>query len=336
MKARLLLTSLLVGAGSLLFAQAGNAEPITIKFAHNSPVRMDAGFHRYFVNFSKLAVKYTNGKVKFQEFPASQMGSDAVAAKKLQLGLIQMMDLASNNLVKFYGGFDLFTLPFLIPSLKCGVDHVMTDPKLLHEISEGAQKKANIRVLAFETGGQRNMMNSKHAIMSPADLKGLRMRVAKNPILLATYKALGADVIGVAPKETYGALQTHMVDGNDGGVNWAYAQKLYEVQKYYSITAHQIVVTSVIINNDFWKTLPKDVQAGLSKAAKEAAVDNMHWIESSQDKIYKIFKKAGLKFSDPDLAPFRKAVEPVWGEFAKHVGGWERIKYVQSLTKACH
>jgi TRAP-type C4-dicarboxylate transport system substrate-binding protein len=174
MKARLLLTSLLVGAGGLLFAQAGNAAPITIKFAHNSPVRMDAGFHRYFVNFSKLAVKYTNGKVKFQEFPASQMGSDAVAAKKLQLGLIQMMDLASNNLVKFYGGFDLFTLPFLIPSLKCGVDHVMTDPKLLHEISEGAQKKANIRVLAFETGGQRNMMNSKHAIMSPADLKGLR------------------------------------------------------------------------------------------------------------------------------------------------------------------
>ena len=165
MKARLLLTSLLVGATSLLFAQAGNAEPITIKFAHNSPVRMDAGFHRYFVNFSKLAVKYTDGKVKFQEFPASQMGSDAVAAKKLQLGLIQMMDLASNNLVKFYGGFDL--LPFLIPSLKCGVDHVMTDSKLLHDISEGAQKKANIRVLAFETGGQRNMMNSKHAIMSP-------------------------------------------------------------------------------------------------------------------------------------------------------------------------
>jgi tripartite ATP-independent transporter DctP family solute receptor len=336
MKARLLLTSLLIGAGSLLFAQAGNAEPITIKFAHNSPVRMDAGFHRYFVHFSTLAEKYTHNKVKFQEFPASQMGSDAVAAKKLQLGLVQMMDLASNNLVKFYGGFDLFTLPFLIPSLKCGVDHVMTDPKLLHEISEGAQKKANIRVLAFETGGQRNMMNSKHPIMSPADLKGLRMRVAKNPILLATYKALGADVIGVAPAETYGALQTHMVDGNDGGVNWAYAQKLYEVQNYYSITAHQIVVTSVIINNDFWKTLPKDVQAGLSKAAKEAAVDNMHWIEGDQEKIYKIFKKAGLKFSNPDLAPFRKAVQPVWGEFAKHVGGWDRIKYVQSLTKACH
>ncbi len=335
MKTRALLTSMLFGLGSLLLAPAGNAAPITIKFAHNSPARMDADFHRYFVVFSKLAEKYTNGKVVFQEFPASQMGSDGQAAKKLQLGLIQMMDLASNNIANLYGGFDLFTLPFLIKSIDCGVSHVLPDEKLLHEISEGAQKQANIRVLAFETGGQRNMMNSKHPIMSPADLKGLRMRVAKNPILLDTYHALGADVIGVAPAETYGALQTHMVDGNDGGAGWAYAQKLYEVQKYYSITGHQLVVTSVIINNKFYEGLPKDVQEGLSKAAKEAAADNAHWMEGYQNKIYKIFQKAGLKIDHPDLAPFRKAVQPVWAKYAKRVGGMERIKYVESLQTSC-
>ena len=267
MKTKALLTSMLVGLGSLLLAQAGNAAPITIKFAHNSPPRADASFHHYFVIFEGLAKKYTNGKVEFQEFPASQMGSDQQAAKKLQLGLIQMMDLASNNLAQLYSGFDLFTLPFLIKSMDCGIKKVLPDQKLLHEISEGAQKKANIRVLAFETGGMRNMMNSKHPIMSPADLKGLRMRVAKNPILLDTYHALGADVIGVASAETYGALQTHMVDGNDGGAGWAYAQKLYEVQKYFSITGHQMVVTSVIINNKFYEGLPKDVQAGSRRAA---------------------------------------------------------------------
>ena len=198
MKTRAFLTSLLMGLGSLLFAQAGNADPITIKFAHNSPVRMDASFHRYFVKFSTLAEKYTNGKVKFQEFPASQMGSDGAAAKKLQLGLIQMMDLASNNIANLYSGFDLFTLPFLINGMDCGVDHVLTDPSCCMRFRKAREKKANIHVLAFEIGGMRNMMNSKHPIMSPADLKGLRMRVAKNPILLDTYKALGADVIGVA------------------------------------------------------------------------------------------------------------------------------------------
>jgi TRAP-type transport system periplasmic protein len=335
MKTRALLTSLLMGLGSLLFAQAGQADPITIKFAHNSPPRMDADFHRYFVTFSKLAEKYTNGKVAFQEFPASQMGSDQQAVKKLQLGLIQMMDLASNNIAQLYTGFDLFTLPFLIKSMDCGAKYVLTDKKLLHEISEGAQKKANIRVLAFETGGMRNMMNSKHPIMSPADLKGMRMRVAKNPILLDTYHALGADVIGVASAETYGALQTHMVDGNDGGAGWAYAQKLYEVQKYFSITGHQMVVTSVIINNKFYEGLPKDVQAGLERAALEAAVDNMAWMNDYQNKIFEAFKKAGLQFAHPDLAPFRKAVQPVWAKYADRVGGMQRIEYVQSLQKSC-
>ena len=335
MKARLLLTSLLMGFGSLLLAQAGNAAPITIKFAHNSPPRADASFHHYFVIFEGLAKKYTNGKVEFQEFPASQMGSDQQAAKKLQLGLIQMMDLASNNLAQLYSGFDLFTLPFLINGMDCGINKVLPDKKLLHDISEGAQKKANIRVLAFETGGMRNMMNSKHPIMSPADLKGLRMRVAKNPILLDTYHALGADVIGVASAETYGALQTHMVDGNDGGAGWAYAQKLYEVQKYFSITGHQMVVTSVIINNKFYEGLPKDVQAGLSRAAQEAAAENMIWMNNYQNKIFEAFKKSGLKFAHPDLAPFRKAVQPVWAKYADRVGGMQRIEYVQSLQKAC-
>ena len=335
MKTKALLTSMFVGLGSLLLAPAGNAAPITIKFAHNSPPRPDASFHHYFVIFEGLAKKYTNGKVDFQEFPASQMGSDQQAAKKLQLGLIQMMDLASNNLAQLYSGFDLFTLPFLIKSMDCGIEKVLPDQKLLHEISEGAQKKANIRVLAFETGGMRNMMNSKHPIMSPADLKGLRMRVAKNPILLDTYHALGADVIGVASAETYGALQTHMVDGNDGGAGWAYAQKLYEVQKYFSITGHQMVVTSVIINNKFYEGLPKDVQAGLSRAAQEAAAENMVWMNNYQNKIFEAFKKAGLKFAYPDLAPFRKAVQPVWKKYADRVGGMQRIEYVQSLQKAC-
>jgi len=335
MKKRFLMVSSIVCLGILSLVQTCWAAEYTIRFAHNSPPKMDASFHRYFVTFERLATKYTNGEVKLREFPASQMGSDQQAAKKLQLGGIEMMDLASNNLAQLYGGFDLFTLPFLIKGIDCGIKHVLTDDKLLHDISQGAQKKANIRVLAFETGGMRNMMNSKHPIMSPADLKGLRMRVAKNPILLDTYKALGADVIGVASAETYGALQTKVVDGNDGGTGWAYAQKLYEVQKYYSITGHQMVVTSVIANNKFFEKLPKQIQAGLERAAKEAAKDNMAWMEGYEEKIYGYFQKAGLKIDHPDLAPFRKAVQPVWAKYADRVGGWSRINRVQELQKQC-
>jgi tripartite ATP-independent transporter DctP family solute receptor len=335
MKTRLLLTALLVSAGTLSLAQGAGAADFTIKFAHNSPPRMDAARHRYFVTFEALAKKYTNGKVAFQEFPASQMGSDQKAAKKLQLGLIQMMDVASNNLAQLYSGFDLFTLPYLITDMGCGIHHVLNDPKLLNEISKGAQKRANIRLLALEEDGPRNMMNSKHPIVTPGDLKGLRMRVAKNAIQLDFYKALGADVIGIASAETYGALQTGIVDGNDGGVGWAYAQKLYEVQKYYSLTGHQMVIEAVIVNNNFFNTLPKGVQAGLKKAALEAAQKNTEWMMDYINKIYVVFKKAGLKFNTPDRAPFREIGKSIWKKYAQRVGGIDRVNYVQALQKAC-
>ncbi|HEU5018484.1 MAG TPA: TRAP transporter substrate-binding protein [Pseudolabrys sp.] len=335
MKTQLLLSSLLIGAASLWFGHAASAADFTIKFAHNSPPRMDAARHRYFVTFEDLAKKYTNGKVAFQEFPASQMGSDQKAAKKLQLGLIQMMDVATNNLAQLYSGFDLFTLPYLITDMGCGIHHVLNDPKLLAEISQGAQKKANIRLLALEEDGPRNMMSSKHPIVAPADLDGLRMRVAKNPIQLDFYKALGADVIGIASAETYGALQTGIVDGNDGGVGWAYAQKLYEVQKYYSMTGHQMVVEAAIVNNDFFNALPKDVQAGLKKAALEAAQKNTEWMEGYINNIYAKFKKAGLKFNYPDKAPFREVGKKIWKKYAQRVGGIDRVNYVQDLQKDC-
>jgi tripartite ATP-independent transporter DctP family solute receptor len=328
-------TFLIAAMGSALAFHAAGAADYTIKFAHNSPPKMDASFHRYFTTFEELAKKYTDGRVEFQEFPASQMGSDQDAAKKLQLGTIEMMDIASNNLAQLYGGFDLFTLPFLIKGLDCGIDHVLVDDQLREDISGGAQEKANIRVLAFETGGVRNIMNSKRPITAPEDLKGLRMRVAKNPILLDTYAALGADAIGIASAETYGALQTKMVDGHDGGSGWAYAQKLFEVQNFYSLTGHQMVVTSVIINNDFFESLPADIQEGLQRAAREAAVQNMEWMRGYEKDIYGHFEDAGLKINTLDLAPFSEAVRPVWDKYAERVGGQERIDRVLELQAAC-
>ena len=334
MKHRAALAGMALSLSGFFAAQPSSAET-TFKFAHNMPPKMDASYHLYFLKLDELTKKYTNGAVKLREFPSSQMGSDQQAAKKLQLGTIEMMSVASNNLAQLYSGFDLFTLPFLFKSLDCGIDHVLTDDGLIDMVSKDAQAKANIRVLALSVGGMRNIMNSKRPILKPADLNGVRMRVAKNKILLSTYKALGAEAIGIASKETYGALQTKVVDGHDGGSSWAFAQKLHEVQNFISITGHQLVVNSVIVNNKAFEALPKAAQDGLKRAAKEAAVDNMAWMKKNEEVIYGKFEKAGLKFDRPDLAPFRSAVKPVWNEYAEHVGGMDRITKVQDLQKQC-
>jgi TRAP-type C4-dicarboxylate transport system substrate-binding protein len=126
-----------------------------------------------------------------------------------------------------------------------------------------------------------------------------------------------------------------MVDGHDGGSGWAYAQKLFEVQNFYSLTGHQMVVTSVIINNDFFESLPADIQEGLQRAAREAAVQNMEWMRGYEKDIYGHFEDAGLKINTLDLAPFSDAVRPVWDKYAERVGGQERIDRVLELQAAC-
>ena len=159
MKYRVLLASLVLVLASFIVAQAPQAAS-AIKFAHNMPPKKNASYHLYYLKFEELAKKYTDG-LEYQELPSAQMGSDTKAAKKLQLGTFEMMAVASNNIAKYYGGFDLFTLPFLFKSLECGIDHVLTDDGLLKDMSAGAEKNANMRVLAFGVGGMRNIMNSK-------------------------------------------------------------------------------------------------------------------------------------------------------------------------------
>jgi len=311
------------------------AADYTLKLAHNLPPKKDASYHVWFLDFAALAKKYSNGAVDLKEFPSAQMGTDTVAAKKVQLGALDMQIVAANNLASLYNGFDLFTLPFLIKSEQCGVDKVLSDNGLRELISKEAEKKANIRVLSWSYAGMRNMMNSKHAILKPGDLKGLRMRVAKNPILLDTYKALGGSPIGIASKETYSALQTKVVDGNDGGVAWAYANKFYEVQKYYTITGHQMVFMPMIINNKIFMGLPEAVQKAVQKAALESAANNRQYMLKKGNEMVADMGKKGLEIARPDLAAFREAVGPVWEKYAERVGGMKRIETVLDLQADC-
>ena len=115
------------------------AADYTIKLAHNMPPKKDASYHIWFLDFAALAKKYTNGAVELKEFPAAQMGTDTVAAKKVQMGAIQMQILAANNLASLYSGFDLFTLPFLIKSEQCGVEKVNSNDALRESISEKSE-----------------------------------------------------------------------------------------------------------------------------------------------------------------------------------------------------
>ena len=314
-----------------LAAPQVEAAKYMMKFAHNNPPKPQLLYQAAALTMQKNLQVYSKGDLDIQIFPSSQLGKDRVAAKKVQLGSVQMQLVASNNITAFDRRLDIFTLPFMFGSFQGAAKVFNSD--IAQTIGENFRKKSGIRVLGFIATGFRNMMNSKHPIMKPADLGDLRMRIAKNPIMVQTYKALGGSTIGMAPTELFSALSTKTVDGHDGGSSWAWAMKLYEVQKYLSITRHQLVAGALIMNDKYYNQLPRHLQQAVLKAARDTIAWANAYAEESEKDIMKGFAEKGLTIATPDLKPFREAVRPVHRMFADKVGGIDLINRILRMQE---
>lgn len=312
-----------------LLATFGWAAQYNIKIAHNLPPTKDSLYHQTALKFKELVEKSAPGKVAVHIYPSAQLGSDVSVAKKVQSGAIEMEIITANKLGSFYPGIDLYSLPFLLKDFDVAARVFKSD--VHKEIEQELEKKTGLKSLAFVAAGFRNITNSKHPINKPGDIKDLKIRVPKNKIEIATFKALGGNPVNIPGSELYSALQQGVADGQDGSAAWAYAKKVYETQKYLAVTHHQLSTSTMIINSKYFHGLPGDIQEAIVQAADRTEV---YWQKLSKDAdagIIKKFESKGMKITKPDLKPFIDSVKSVYEQFASRVGGMDRIKAVQAV-----
>jgi TRAP-type C4-dicarboxylate transport system substrate-binding protein len=176
-------------------------------------------------------------------------------------------------------------------------------------------------------------MKSK-PINGPDDLKGVKIRLPVAPLFIALFKALGASPTPINFGEVYSALQTGLVDGQENPLILIDTAKLYEVQKYCSMTNHIWVGLHVAFNPDAWKRLPSDLQAVTYKHFSAAAIaERADWQEMDKSEVDKM-TKGGLTFNKPDTKPFQEALrkagfypdvkkqmgDEAWGLLEKYTG----------------
>ena len=309
-----------VSVAALILGGPAQAEdPIVIKFSHvvapNTPKGQAA------LKFKELAEKYTNGKVKVEVYPNSQLYKDKEELEALQLGAVQML-APSNSKFGPIGvrEFEVFDLPYILPDLK--TLRKVTDGPLGGKLLKLLESKGMTGVAYWDNGFKQ--MSAHRKLVSPADYRGLKIRIQSSKVLEAQFRTLGAIPQVMAFSEVYQALQTGVVDGQENTWSNIYTQKMHEVQKYITNSNHGYIGYVVVVNKKFWEGLPADVRSQCEKAMKEAtAYGNSQSAQENDDALAEI-KKSGkseiIALTPEQDAAMRRALEPVYKDVASRVG----------------
>lgn len=313
-----LLGAAVLGA-ALLSAPLAMAQQTVIKFSHVTTPDTPKG--KGAEKFKELAEKYTDGKVKVEIYPNSQLYKDKEEMEALQLGAVQML---APSLAKFgplgVRAFEVFDLPYIFPNKEA-----------LRRVTDGEVGKAllaklepkGVKGLAYWDNGFK-IMTANSPIEMPKDFHGLKMRIQSSKVLDAQFRAIGALPQVMAFSEVYQAMQTGVVDGSENTPSNIYTQKHYEVQKYGLETNHGYIGYAVIVNKAFWDGLPADTRAQLEKAMAEATVYANSIAQSENDEALDEMRKSGkIQLSKPTpeaTAAFHKAMEPVYSEMSSRIG----------------
>jgi C4-dicarboxylate-binding protein DctP len=255
--------------GALLAAPVHAQDTIVIKFSHVASPDTPKG--QAALTFKKLAEERTKGRVKVEVYPNSMLFKDAEELDALKMGSVQMLAPVPG---KFGPAgvpeFEVFDLPYLFPDLEA-LQRVYRSPA-----AAALMKKLEPRGmvgLAFWNNGFR-VMSANRPIHTPAETKGLKMRINSSKVNAAIMKSIGALPQTMAFSEVYQALQTGVIDGTEGPLSNLYTQKQYEVQKHVTLTYHTISNYVVVANKAFWDKLPPDIRTTLEGAIKEATAAN--------------------------------------------------------------
>ncbi len=313
-----LATAALVAALPLA-AQAQSAAPIVIKFSH--VVAPDTPKGKGADRFKQLAEERTKGRVKVEVYPNSQLYKDKEELEALQLGSVQML---APSLAKFgpmgVKEFEVFDLPFLF-----------RDTASFRAVTEGPAGQAlldklepkGFKGLAYWDNGFSIMCANK-PLHRVADFKGLKMRIQSSKVIDAYMRALGAVPQVMAFSELYQALQSGVVDGTENTASNLYTQKVYEVQKHFTVSNHGHISYAVVVNKAFWQSLPPDIRSTLEGAMRDATTyaNAIAEVENRQalDKIRASGKSTVYTLTAEETAEWRKAMYGVHQDMTERVG----------------
>jgi tripartite ATP-independent transporter DctP family solute receptor len=312
-----------------LFSGSALAQQVKLSLGHGAAPGNPR--HEASVRFADVLKQKSGGRIEVTVSPSAQLGDDAAMVTALRTGALDMSANSQGAVSGVVPEYSAFGMPFLFSSL--GQAWKLLDGPLGQELAQKTLDKGMV-VLGYWDNGIRHMSNSKKPILKPEDLKGMKMRTPPDPVTVDIMQSLGAEAQQIKFAELYVALQQGVVDGQENPLMNIHASKLYEVQKFISLTGHKYEMTPFLMSKRTWDRLSEGDRKLVREAAAEATALQRKLSQESDDKLIAELKKLGVRVDVADKAAFEKAtakVDDKWmaspiGDYVKKVIAGARAK----------
>lgn len=333
---------LLVGVWAVLFmfsvnayaappakqAAAGSQKTYVWKAGHN--LSTDHPYHLGLVKFGELMAQKSNGRIKLEVFPSTQLGNERDVIEALQMGTVDVTLVSTAPLSGFSDDFLVFDLPYILKD-RASAYKILDGP--IGQQIMGTLVKNKLIGLAFMENGFYNITSSKK-IVHPSDMKGVKIRSLENPLQVDTYNFIGGNACPMAFGEVFTALQNKTLDATALTYSVIGSQKIYTVQKYLCDTWHFYAPASLLISQKTWNAIPDDLKNIVRESAKEATVYQRKMSAEVDQKMVAQMKAAGNIFTTVDRAEWAKAmVPPVYAKYVPSKINANLVKQIQDAQK---
>ena len=316
-----------------------NASADTIKIGSIAPPK-----NGHTLSLMKIADELreeTGGRIDMQVFPLGQLGNERSLCTQVQSGTLEMVSATTSVLQNFIPEVAVIDLPFMFPDIKTA-HAVEDDPEFQEKLFSYFGKKGFVG-LGFSEDSLRQMWNTKRTIRKPEDFKGLKIRTMNSPIMLETFKALGASPVGIPFPEVYSALQTGVADGVNASYVASTMMKFPEVTKYLTVSEFHMNTPINVANIDWWESLSAEDQKLIKDAFGRATKYNREMNDKvaahlppdgkrSVDDYFKDQKVEITKLTAEEREEFKKVLAPVWDVYREKLGN-ELVDFVVAKVK---
>ncbi len=259
--------------------------------------------------FSKKLEAATNGKYAIEVFPNELLGSQKETIEMVQNGSLEFSLVAGSLLENWSPDFSVFNLPYVFKDYK-HLQRVVKDKKIVGDLFKSIEPQG-ITVLCAQYSGTRNVYTKSKEVRTPADLKGLKIRVMQSDTMVKMLNYMGGTGTPMGQGEVYTAIQTGVLDGAENNEVTYYALKQHEVGPIYNLTGHLMMPDYIVTNTQWFNSLPAEVKDFFDKNIDGLVDDEFERFQANVATSLEAAKKEGTKVIEADQDAFKKAVEPL-------------------------